>query len=106
MKTILIAAAAVLLAFGLPPVTTQPAKGSLTQLVEAAVAEAGPIRRTARRTARRTTRRVERRQNFYPRLPGGCARALVRGTSYWRCGSVYYGERIRNGATVYVIVTP
>jgi len=66
------------------------------------VAQAQPARRMTRRTARRTARRTSARMNYYNSLPAGC---VLRGP-YHYCGGVYYDQIVRDGATVYVVVTP
>ncbi len=60
------------------------------------------VRRTARRTSRRTARRTTARYNYYSRLPAGC----VWRSPYHYCGGVYYQQVVRDGAQVYIIVTP
>lgn len=41
--------------------------------------------------ARRTTRRTIRRTSVYvSRLPAGCVKTSVNGTSVWYCGARYY----------------
>lgn len=51
--------------------------------------------------ARRTTRRVIRRTNIYvARLPAGCVKTSVNGTSVWHCGATYY----QHTGSKYVVV--
>lgn len=51
--------------------------------------------------ARRTTRRTIRRTSVYvARLPAGCVRTSVNGTSVWHCGGRYY----QHTGSKYVVV--
>ena len=51
--------------------------------------------------ARRTTRRVIRRTNIYvAKLPAGCVKTSVNGTSVWHCGATYY----QHTGSKYVVV--
>jgi hypothetical protein len=51
--------------------------------------------------ARRTTRRTIRRTSVYvARLPAGCVKTSVNGTSIWHCGTRYY----QHTGSKYVVV--
>ena len=54
---------------------------------------AGVARRTTRRTIHRTT-------VYVARLPVGCVKTSVNGTSIWHCGATYY----QHTGTKYVVV--
>ncbi|PZV38531.1 hypothetical protein B5V02_10785 [Mesorhizobium kowhaii] len=58
---------------------------------------AGVGRRTTRRTVRRTIRRTS---VYVARLPAGCVRTSVNGTSVWHCGGRYY----QHAGSRYVVV--
>ena len=51
--------------------------------------------------ARRATRRTIRRTSVYvARLPAGCAKTSVNGTTVWHCGGKYY----QHSGSKYVVV--